>query len=52
VSLLSLTGFLAAKFILPEMYGYVDSESVTEGDLSSRTLALQRRRPRAGASAK
>jgi hypothetical protein len=26
VSLLSLTGFLAAKFILPEMYGYVEQE--------------------------
>ncbi|RFB80921.1 MFS transporter [Methylovirgula sp. 4M-Z18] len=29
VSLLSLTGFLAAKFILPEVYGYVDTEDVT-----------------------
>jgi MFS family permease len=28
VSLLSLTGFLAAKFILPEMYGYVEQEEV------------------------
>jgi len=26
VSALSLTGFLAAKFILPEVYGYVDQE--------------------------
>jgi MFS family permease len=26
VSLLSLTGFLAAKFILPEIYGYVEQE--------------------------
>ncbi len=26
VSLLSLTGFLAAKFILPELYGYVEQE--------------------------
>jgi MFS family permease len=26
VSLLSATGFLAAKFILPEMYGYVEQE--------------------------
>ena len=26
VSVLSLTGFLAAKFILPEMYGYVEQE--------------------------
>ena len=51
VSLLSLTGFLAAKFILPEMYGYVDSESITEGDLSSRTLALSgRRRALSGSS--
>jgi MFS family permease len=31
VALLSLTGFLAAKFILPEVYGYVESE---ETDLS------------------
>lgn len=27
VSLLSLTGFLSAKFILPEMYGYVEQET-------------------------
>ena len=27
VSVLSLTGFLAAKFILPEMYGYVEQET-------------------------
>jgi MFS family permease len=26
VSILSLTGFLAAKFILPEVYGYVEAE--------------------------
>ena len=26
VSILSLIGFLAAKFILPELYGYVDAE--------------------------
>jgi len=26
VAILSLTGFLAAKFILPEMYGYVEQE--------------------------
>jgi MFS family permease len=26
VSILSLTGFLSAKFILPEMYGYVEQE--------------------------
>jgi MFS family permease len=26
VSILSLTGFLAAKFILPEIYGYVETE--------------------------
>jgi MFS family permease len=30
VSLLSLTGFLAAKFILPEVYGYVESEAVRQ----------------------
>jgi len=29
VSLLSLTGFLSAKYILPEMYGYVEQEEVT-----------------------
>ena len=28
VSLLSLTGFLSAKYILPEMYGYVEQEEV------------------------
>lgn len=27
VSVLSLTGFLAAKFILPELYGYVEQET-------------------------
>ncbi|SDS41996.1 MFS transporter [Microlunatus soli] len=27
VAVLSLTGFLSAKFILPEMYGYVEQES-------------------------
>ena len=26
VSILSLIGFLAAKYILPEVYGYVDTE--------------------------
>jgi hypothetical protein len=26
VSILSLIGFLSAKFILPELYGYVDQE--------------------------
>jgi len=26
VSVLSLTGFLSAKFILPEMWGYVEQE--------------------------
>src|ERR1035437_3819918 len=31
VALLSLTGFLAAKFILPEVYGHVETE---EMDLS------------------
>jgi MFS family permease len=30
VSLLSLTGFLAAKFILPEMYGYIEQEEAAE----------------------
>jgi MFS family permease len=28
VSILSLVGFLSAKFILPEMYGYVETEEV------------------------
>ena len=28
VALLSLTGFLSAKYILPEMYGYVEQEEV------------------------
>ena len=28
VSILSLIGFLSAKFILPEMYGYVETEEV------------------------
>ena len=28
VSVLSLTGFLAARFILPEMYGYVEQEEL------------------------
>jgi MFS family permease len=30
VSLLSLTGFLAATFILPEVYGYVESEETSD----------------------
>jgi hypothetical protein len=30
VSLISLVGFLAAKFILPELYGYVESEEVRD----------------------
>lgn len=30
VSLLSLTGFLAARFILPELYGYVEGEHQEE----------------------
>jgi hypothetical protein len=30
VSVLSLIGFLSAKFILPEMYGYVEQEEVIE----------------------
>jgi hypothetical protein len=29
VSALSLTGFLSAKFILPEMYGYVEQETAS-----------------------
>ena len=35
VSALSLTGFLAARFILPEMYGYVEQEAVTKGPEAS-----------------
>ncbi|QGN33752.1 MFS transporter [Microlunatus sp. Gsoil 973] len=38
VSLLSLTGFLSAKFILPEVYGYVEQE----------TAALERKAEAAG----
>ena len=30
VSVLSLIGFLSAKFILPEMYGYVEQEEIIE----------------------
>jgi MFS family permease len=30
VSILSLTGFLAAKFILPEIYGYVETEKAAK----------------------
>ena len=30
VSALSLTGFLAAKFILPEIYGYIETEEVPQ----------------------
>ncbi|MCI9888975.1 MFS transporter [Micrococcales bacterium 31B] len=35
VSVVSLTGFLAAKFILPELYGYVDREDVTEESVAA-----------------
>ncbi len=31
VSILSLIGFLAAKFVLPEMYGYVEAEEAPSG---------------------
>jgi hypothetical protein len=34
VSVLSLTGFLAARFILPEMYGYVEQEEL-QAELSA-----------------
>lgn len=36
VSILSLIGFLAAKFILPEVFNFVDSEAVDTGALESR----------------
>ena len=36
VSALSLTGFLAAKFVLPEVYGYVDRE---EAEAEAAALA-------------
>jgi MFS family permease len=35
VSLISLAGFLAAKFILPEVYGYVEKEQATEMNLAA-----------------
>jgi hypothetical protein len=38
VAVLSLIGFLAAKFILPEVYGYVDREE-TAGELSEAERA-------------
>jgi MFS family permease len=43
VSVLSLTGFLAAKFILPEVYGYVEQEeaAVTEAALGTGRTASQ-----------
>lgn len=40
VSILSLTGFLAAKFILPEVYGYVEAEEAgTEARPAGAVLA-------------
>jgi MFS family permease len=35
VSALSLTGFLAAQFILPEVYGYVDQEEAEAAELAA-----------------
>jgi hypothetical protein len=32
VALISLTGFLSAKYILPEVYRYVETEAVTAED--------------------
>lgn len=37
VSILSLIGFLAAKFILPEVYGYVEAE---EAEMAPETMPL------------
>ena len=34
IAIISLIGFLAAKFILPEVYGYVDAEDVATQALS------------------
>jgi MFS family permease len=34
VSVLSLTGFLAAKFILPEMWGYVEQEEAAAAEVA------------------
>jgi MFS family permease len=39
VSLLSATGFLAAKFILPELYGYVEQEEAAASRAAARTGA-------------
>jgi hypothetical protein len=39
VSLLSLTGFLAAKFILPELYGYVEQEEAGAPQAATRVQA-------------
>jgi MFS family permease len=39
VSILSLIGFLSAKFILPEVYGYVEAE---EAAVEARPLAAER----------
>ncbi len=36
VGILSATGFLAAKFILPEMYGYVEQEKVAVQTAAAR----------------
>lgn len=42
VSILSLIGFLAAKFILPEVYGYVEAEEATAVGVSPAGAALGR----------
>ena len=34
VSVLSLTGFLSAKFILPEMWGYVEQEEAAAAEVA------------------
>jgi len=52
VSLLSLTGFLSAKYILPEMYGYVEQEEVAAAVAAGEPVpgeSARRLRPRAGA---
>lgn len=40
VAILSLIGFLAAKFILPEMYGYIDAEAATGAESSAAPSAV------------
>jgi len=41
VSLLSLTGFLSAKYILPEMYGYVEQEEVAAAVAAGESVSRE-----------